>query len=96
MQDETLQILTEECAEVIQAISKCQRFGMDAYKPGSPKTNREHLEEELGDLLCMIHLASATDTVKMENLDLAKQAKLEKLKCWSTIDPSILNKQTYD
>lgn len=92
MQDETLRILTEECAEVIQAISKCQRFGMDAYKPGKSKTNREHLEEELGDLLCMIKLLSDTDTVKMENLELASQAKLEKLKCWSTIDASILNK----
>lgn len=92
MQEETLRILTEECAEVIQAISKCQRFGMDVYKPGKPKTNREHLEEELGDLLCMIQLLQDMDIVSWGNLEMAKRAKLEKLKCWSTIDRTILNK----
>ena len=51
---EILSIAQEECAEVIQAISKCFRFGLDNVKPGKPKTNREHLEEELGDLMAML------------------------------------------
>ncbi len=42
---EVMDILQEECAEVIQAVSKISRFGLDNYKPGKPKTNREHLEE---------------------------------------------------
>lgn len=92
MEDETLRILTEECAEVIQAISKCQRFGLDAYKPGKPKTNREHLEEELGDLLCMIQLLQNLDVIAPSNVEAAKHAKLQKLKCWSNIDHKILNK----
>ena len=47
---EILLITQEECAEVTQAISKVFRFGMDDEYNGV--TNREHLEEELGDLLC--------------------------------------------
>ena len=54
--EEILRITQEECAEVIQAISKISRFGIDNLKPGKPKTNREHLEEELGDLLAMIDI----------------------------------------
>ncbi len=42
-QKEALDILQEECAEVIQAVSKISRFGLDNLKPGKPKTNREHL-----------------------------------------------------
>jgi NTP pyrophosphatase (non-canonical NTP hydrolase) len=48
---EVMAILQEECAEVTQAVSKCFRFGLDNYKPGKPKTNREHLEDELGDVI---------------------------------------------
>ena len=43
---EVMDILQEECAEVIQAVSKINRFGADNVKPGKPKTNREQLEEE--------------------------------------------------
>jgi NTP pyrophosphatase (non-canonical NTP hydrolase) len=82
---ETLDILQEECAEVIQAVSKISRFGLDNLKPGKPKTNREHLEEELGDLLAMIDILHEMDIVSWENLDVAKGAKIEKLKKWSNI-----------
>lgn len=92
MSNEVLLILSEECAEVVQAISKCQRFGMDAYKPGKPKTNREHLEEELGDVLCMIEILQDMKIVSSQQLEQAKQQKLQKLRCWSTIDQAILNK----
>ena len=51
---EVMDILQEECAEVIQAVSKISRFGIDNFKPGKAKTNREHLEEELGDMIAMI------------------------------------------
>ena len=47
---EILDITQEECAEVVVAISKISRFGIDNYKPGKPLTNRQHLEEEVGDL----------------------------------------------
>ena len=82
---EVMNILSEECAEVIQAISKVHRFGLNNLKPGKPKTNREHLEEEIGDLLAMVDILLEKGIVTTANLEIAKQAKIEKLKKWSTI-----------
>lgn len=82
---EVMNILSEECAEVVVAVSKCHRFGMDNYKPGKPKTNREHLEEEIGDLLAMVDIMLEKGLVTIEHLEAAKIAKIEKLKKWSTI-----------
>jgi NTP pyrophosphatase (non-canonical NTP hydrolase) len=82
---EVLDITQEECAEVIQAISKISRFGIDNYKPGKPKTNREHLEEELGDLYAMIEILQELDIVSWANIEKAAEAKKDKLKLWSTI-----------
>ena len=82
---EVMDILQEECAEVIQAVSKVSRFGMDNYKPGEIISNREHLEEELGDLLAMIDIMKQLGIVSNGNLEVAKIAKIEKLKKWSTI-----------
>jgi NTP pyrophosphatase (non-canonical NTP hydrolase) len=83
--NEILLIMQEECAEVTQAISKCFRFGLDNHKPGKPKTNREHLEEELGDLVAMITLLEMHGVVSQLNIEKAKLAKFEKLKTWSNI-----------
>ena len=82
---EVMDIAQEECAEVIQAISKISRFGIDNLKPGKPKTNREHLEEELGDLLAMVDILENMDAINMINVNLARRAKIEKLKIWSNI-----------
>ena len=82
---EILNILQEECAEVIQAVSKCDRFGIDNFKPGKPKTNREHLAEELGDLQAMIDLCITFDLVDTEQVSIAADNKIAKLKKWSTI-----------
>ena len=82
---EVMDILQEEAAEVIQAVSKISRFGIDNFKPGKPKTNREHLEEELGDMLAMIDILLEKNVVSLEHLEIAKRAKIEKLKKWSNI-----------
>lgn len=82
---EVMDILQEECAEVIQAVSKCSRFGINNCKPGKPLTNREHLEEELGDLLAMVDIMEELGIVSGGSLEVAKRAKIEKLKKWSTI-----------
>jgi NTP pyrophosphatase (non-canonical NTP hydrolase) len=82
---EVMDILQEECAEVIQAVSKIRRFGIDNVKPGKPKTNRAHLEEELGDLYAMIDILQELDIVSWTNIEKAAEAKREKLKTWSNI-----------
>jgi NTP pyrophosphatase (non-canonical NTP hydrolase) len=85
---EILLILQEECAEVIQAISKCQRFGLNGKKEGENLDNMERLEEEVGDLLAMVELLQ-THTQEFKNswgnIQMAKKSKFEKLKKWSTI-----------
>jgi NTP pyrophosphatase (non-canonical NTP hydrolase) len=82
---EILDITQEECAEVIVAISKISRFGLDNIKPGKPKTNREHLAEELGDLQAMIDLCIKFNLVGSEQVSIAADNKIAKLKKWSNI-----------
>ncbi len=81
---EILGITQEECAEVIQAISKCVRFGIDnSHKSGN--TQRENLSMEVGDLVCMIGLMIEAGLVKEEDINRAKDEKIEKLKVYSNI-----------
>ena len=83
-QREILVITQEECAEVVQSISKIFRFGIDNdHKSGS--TQREALEKELGDLLAMIELIYEHHLVDKERVTQAIQAKKDKLKIWSNI-----------
>lgn len=84
-EDEILSILQEECAEVIQAISKIFRFGFDAKHPDQDRNNRERLEEELGDLQAMISLLLEKNIVSENNLMRAEVQKFAKLEKWSTI-----------
>ncbi len=82
-QKEIMSIAQEECAEVVQAISKIFRFGLDESFEG--KTNRERLTSELGDLQCMITLLKqyeVVDELKVEQAELAKRTRLSK---WSNI-----------
>ena len=82
---EILDILQEECGEVIVEVSKCRRFGLDSvhYKTGQP--HREMLEQELGDVLAMIRLLIEQGVVSVEALEAAGERKIEKLHKWSTI-----------
>ena len=82
---EVMDILQEECAEVIQAVSKCRRFGIDEIHLKLGKSNRENLTEEVGDLLCMIDLLIKSGIVDDQAVYFARVAKEEKLKKWSTI-----------
>ena len=83
---EALDILQEEAAEVIQAVSKIRRFGWNSYHPDTPdQHNLEHLEEELGDMQAMIEILMELGIVSWGTVTVAKRAKIEKLKKWSNI-----------
>ena len=75
---EIITILSEEAAEVIREVSKTIRFGLDDRR-------KNLLEGEIGDLLAMIDLLQSQGVVTAAGLELAKQAKIEKLKQWSSI-----------
>ena len=78
-EEEILTILQEECAEVIQAISKMKRFGSD--------NNREDFTQELADLLHMIKLCYDFNVVTENFKEMEKRMKKkeEKLKKFSKI-----------
>lgn len=82
---ELLLILQEECAEVIQAVSKIFRFGIDTTWNGV--SNRDHLEEELGDLKCMMELSTSSrfDLCNHTNIIHAQVSKEQKLEIYSNL-----------
>jgi len=84
-ENEIMDILQEECAEVIQMVSKCRRFGIDNKHLKSGDSNRVRLTEEVGDLMCMIQLMQDFDIVDFEEVKAASDRKQEKLKQWSSI-----------
>ena len=78
-QDEILLILQEECAELIQAVSKVKRFGLDH--------NKEQLLQEISDVLCMINLVFEHSIVEKDEKDVKKriERKENRLKEFSNI-----------
>ena len=83
-QREVLVITQEEAAEVIQEISKIYRFGIDdCAKDGI--THRKRLETEIGDLLCMIDIMVDNRLIDPTAVELARQAKVTKLRRYSQI-----------
>ena len=77
--EEILTILQEECAEVIQAVSKIKRFG-------TPE-NYTNLAKEMGDLQCMLNLMYEYEVVSCTLGDILNNisAKCQKLKIYSGI-----------
>lgn len=84
-QEEILCILQEECAEVSQVICKIRRFGIDEINYNSNKSQQETLEDEIGDLWCLIDIAIERKMLDLDRVYQAKQNKRKKLKKWSSI-----------
>ncbi len=79
--EELLIILSEECAEVSQAASKCIRFGMASTSTHSktPSSNQLQLETEIGDFMAMVKLLTEEYNLNMDNIIAAADAKLIKV-----------------
>lgn len=78
-QEECLNILQEECAEVIQAASKIKRFGL-VGKRIDKISNLKHIETELGDVIAMIDLVLASGLgISVERIEAARQDKHKRL-----------------
>lgn len=79
---ELLGLLQEECAEVIQIVSKIRRFGIESYNPylNEYKSNRTLLEEEMGDVECIAKLLTGrrvADASAISRRSVWKMGKLE-------------------
>ena len=86
--EECLITLAEECAEVIQIISKIHRFGMTSHHPNDVKTtNLDSLHSEVGDVLTMIDLLREEGVLSDNMLQNAKLAKRIKFKKFSIFNP---------
>lgn len=65
------EITIEECAEVIQAITKIQRFGME----NSGYNNKEKLEDEIGQLKYMLERLALYWSLDYYNINAAASKK---------------------
>lgn len=79
--DLTLTITSEECAELIQAITKVKRYGFhDNYE--------DNLHEEVADVLICI-----TELVALGYLDIEKVRDYQKLKIDREVERAILKEE---
>jgi len=81
-QMELLGILQEECAEVIQIISKIRRFGIDSYNPAEPSnpTNKDLLNLEIADVLALIEMLKETEDTPINEQAINERTAYKKLK----------------
>lgn len=77
-------ILTEECAEVQQAVTKAMRFGLNEGRDITT-TNAQRLRAEVNDVIAMVEMleAEGIDLSPDYNHRTAKKAKVEKYLLYS-------------
>ena len=78
-----LDMLVEECAEVIQAAMKARRFGLNGAPGYAGIKPREEIVKEIGDVLACIELMQfgvGSVFLYASELEEAKQAKLAKIR----------------
>ena len=75
--NEILDLLQEECGEVVQIVSKCRRFGLEE--------KRENLVQEMADVMLLIELLKANELFTEAEIHEAQLSKATKLKKWSRI-----------
>lgn len=79
-QAERLDMMAEECAEVIQAIMKIKRHGFESSSPfgAKPETNREALVRELADVAAVMGMLHV-DLPEMDNMSYVDAAVTQAL-----------------
>ena len=88
---EAVDILQEECAEVIQIASKIKRFGIDSVSPYTGETNKEILQRELGDLTAMMVILSEMLDLDEDKIFEGVLSKMKKLKEFSKLPDDLLD-----
>lgn len=79
-QAEIVGLLEEECAEVIQAISKVRRFGLESEYHGI--TNQAALQQEIGDVIAIVYVITQRfpEICNDDGLDKAAKVKMARLR----------------
>ncbi len=88
-QAERLALLSEECAEAIQAVSKILRHGLDSINPllsvpddENPITNQMSLEKELGHVVCAMRKLRHAGDLRESEIDRYADEKSGTIKRW--------------
>ena len=71
-----LDILIEECAEVIQRATKAKRFGLLEIQPEQPLTNERRIVYEVNDLVAVADMLLGSSWEDVEMI-IAKKRKVE-------------------
>lgn len=82
---EALDLIQEECAEVIVEASKIRRFGLNTKHYKKDLTHLEMLETEIGDVLALVDILVDQGVLDRSRLDIAIEKKKIKLQQWSNL-----------
>lgn len=74
-----LTIVSEECSEIAQRVSKALRFGLDEREPRQPLTNAERIALEVVDLFAVLEMLSSKIPVDEMMTHKNVQAKKDKV-----------------
>lgn len=84
---EALDLMQEECAEIIQIISKIRRFGESSYHPDDPnkRTNVQLLTDEIGDMELLVNFLIQKGLIYQSDIEARMAYKLEKSKQFTNL-----------
>lgn len=82
---EALDLLQEECGEVIVEVSKCRRFGLEGIHAKTHRVHADMLAMEVADVLTLVDLLIEMDVISEDMLKAYKKDKLVRLAKWSTL-----------
>lgn len=86
-QEEMFQLTEEECAELIQAISKVRRHGMDSESVDGQTAayhNRKNLHEEAADVIACIGVLCHNKLLDASEINAIAKQKLDRIRDPST------------
>jgi NTP pyrophosphatase (non-canonical NTP hydrolase) len=78
-QAEALAVLAEEAGEVIQAIGKSLRHGLDSAHPDGGADNMARLSIELGDLKAAVNIAATEGLIDVAQVNVAFYEKMRRI-----------------
>jgi len=75
---ELLTKLFEECSEITQAIAKTMLHGLESTEPGCALSNREKIQNELGDLTFFVQLAAKYGLIDPKEIKKATERRAKR------------------
>ena len=79
---ERLYLLVEECGEIQQLVGKILRHGYDSRWPRDGKTNRDRLNDEIGDFYVVYKMMCDNNDINVTKIWNRRQEKIQSIKQW--------------